>query len=70
LKNAPTPSVLIISLMIAAPPTLELKFAFCIRVFTTSNGDATAMEATAPAIDATKSAVSEESLAGTHFVPR
>lgn len=56
LKNAPTPSVLTISLMMVIPPTCELKLAFWIRVLTTSNGEATVMEATAPAIEATKSA--------------
>lgn len=55
LKKAPIPSVLIISLMIAAPPTFELKLAFWIRVLTTSRGAATVMDATAPATDATKS---------------
>jgi hypothetical protein len=58
LKNDPTPSCLIISLMMVMPPTCELKLAFWIRVLTTSSGAATVMEATAPPIDATKSAIS------------
>ena len=55
LKKDRTPSVRSISLMMALPPTVELKLAFCIRVLTTSRGEATAIEATAPVIDATKS---------------
>jgi hypothetical protein len=55
LKKAPTPSVLTISLIIAIPPTLLLKLAFCILVLTTSRGEATVMDATAPAIEPTKS---------------
>ncbi|OWZ34351.1 hypothetical protein C347_01735 [Cryptococcus neoformans AD2-60a] len=38
-----------------APPTLDPKLAFWIRVLTTSRGAATVMEATAPAMEATKS---------------
>lgn len=55
LKKAPTPSCLIMSLIMVAPPTLDPKLAFWIRVLTTSRGAATVMEATAPAIEATKS---------------
>jgi len=40
--------------MTFAPETLFSKFAFCMRVFTTSRGAATVIDATAPAIDATK----------------
>lgn len=58
LKNAPTPSCLTISRMMVIPPTCELKLAFWIRVLTTSNGEATVMEATAPAMEATKSGIS------------
>ena len=43
--------------MIAMPPTLDSKEAFCIRVLTTSKGEATVMDATAPVMEATKSAV-------------
>lgn len=59
LKNDPGPSVRTISLIIAQPERLLLKLAFWIRVLTTSRGAATVIEATAPAIEATKSAVSE-----------
>jgi hypothetical protein len=55
LKNAPGPSVRIMSRMTAIPEMLVLKLAFWIRVLTTSRGAATVMEATAPAIEATKS---------------
>ena len=55
LKNEPMPSCLIISLMMVTPPTCELKLAFWIRVLTTSRGAATVMDATAPAMEATKS---------------
>lgn len=58
LKNELAPSVLSISLMTATPETLVLKLAFWIRVLTTSRGAATVIDATAPATDATKSAVS------------
>jgi hypothetical protein len=58
LKNDEAPSVLIISLMTVTPETLVLKLAFWIRVLTTSRGAATVIEATAPATEATKSAVS------------
>ena len=73
MKNDPTPSCLIISLMIVIPPTCELKLAFWIRVLTTSSGAATVMEATAPPMDATKSIISflnGNSGLGTHSVPK
>ena len=41
--------------MIVIPLTFVPKFEFCIRVFTTSSGAATVIEATAPAMEATKS---------------
>lgn len=55
LKNEVIPSLATISRIMAAPPTLEPKLAFWIRVLTTSRGAATVIEATAPAIEATKS---------------
>lgn len=59
LKKAPIPSVLTISRIMVIPPTCELKLAFWIRVLTTSNGEATVIEATAPAMEATKSVMRE-----------
>jgi hypothetical protein len=56
LKKLPTPSCLTMLRMMDMPPSLLSKLAFCIRVLTTSRGAATVMEATAPAMDATKSA--------------
>lgn len=54
LKNAPNPSCLIISFIIVTPPVFVSKFAFWIRVLTTSKGAETVIEATAPPILATK----------------
>ena len=54
LKKAVGPSFLIKSLTTISPPTLDSKFAFCIRVFTVSRGAATVIEAMAPTTDAMK----------------
>jgi hypothetical protein len=55
LKNDLNPSWRTISRMMVAPETSLWKCAFWIRVLTTSSGAATVMDATAPAMDATKS---------------
>ena len=54
MNNAVGPSFLIRSLTTVTPDTFCSKFAFWIRVLTVSSGAATVMDATAPAIDATK----------------
>lgn len=54
LKNALGPSSLKRFFTIVTPPTLLSKLAFCIRVLIVSRGAATVMEATAPAMEATK----------------
>jgi F0F1-type ATP synthase epsilon subunit len=51
--------------MIVTPETSLWKWAFWIRVLTTSSGAATVMEATAPAMDATKSDLVQRGSGGT-----
>ena len=54
LNSADAPSSLRRSLMTVTPETLFSKLAFWIRVLMGSRGAATVMDATAPAMDATK----------------
>ena len=54
LKKAEKPSFLIMSRMIATPPTFDSKFAFWMRVLTTSSGAATVILAMLPLMLATK----------------
>lgn len=54
LNSAETPSFLTNSLITVTPLTFCSKFAFWMRVLTTSSGAATVMEATAPEMEAMK----------------